>query len=598
MKRAWIGLLLALSSGVACRAAEPVPVKPMAELRRLIADAAAHGAKRVVIPPGIYRGAPEGHDAVHLSLTEVSNLEIVADHVAMLCTRRTRAVAFSRCRNVSLRGLTIDYDPLTFTQGKVVAAADDKSWIDVKIDAGYPRQPWSRIDVVDPATRYRAKGMPFLWGTTAELVQPDVVRVRLKGIGAAAPVGMLASLNAGNDEGGVCHGVTMDDCGGGMALRNVTIHCAPGMGIVEAGGEGGTVLDGVRIVPGPKPAGATEERLLTTSWDGILHESVGKGPVVENCVIEKCGDDSWSDQSSDYLTLKRTGANTILAARSYAMWLRVGDRLRFANDSPEWRIVSVEPVTPKEAGLEPEAVERVATARPYSPWKIGDHWARVTLDRPATFDVGQSLYSPDRQGNGFVFRSNRVHSAGRILVKASDGVIEDNRLLAPHGVVLCPEQPGECAAGIHDVAIRRNTIVESGFFCPAPWSSQAGAISISAEGPGSQFHAAGVFDRITIEDNTFRGIRGVNLCIASAKNVLVKGNRFMETHRSQPTDTGARYRIDQSAVIWVGASSDVRFADNRIIGRGPFSTRITALESTARNVTGADSGFGARPAGH
>jgi hypothetical protein len=133
--------------------------------------------------------------------------------------------------------------------------------------------------------------MPFLWGTTAELIAPNVVRVKLKDIGRAARPGDWASLSSGNEPGGLCHGITIENCNGGMTLRDVTLHCAPGMGIVEAGGAGGSTLENVRIVPGPPPPGGWAPRLLTTSWDGVLHSNVGRGPRVERCVIEDCGDD-------------------------------------------------------------------------------------------------------------------------------------------------------------------------------------------------------------------------------------------------------------------------------------------------------------------
>jgi hypothetical protein len=35
----------------------------------------------------------------------------------MLCTVRARAIDITSCYNVSISGLVVDYDPLTFTQG-------------------------------------------------------------------------------------------------------------------------------------------------------------------------------------------------------------------------------------------------------------------------------------------------------------------------------------------------------------------------------------------------------------------------------------------------------------------------------------------------
>lgn len=425
-------------------ASAPVSVSaaehPISELReRLLAAGAAH-AREVVIPPGVYRGGPATAGEAVLALRNIKELRIVARGVMMVCTTRTRAIEFSRCRNVELVGLTIDYDPLTFTQGTVTAVAADKGWIDVKLDAGYPRRPYSRIDIVDPRTRYRKHGMPFLWGTKATLVQPDVIRVTLKGIGKAAPVGYLASLNEGNEAGGICHGIDLEYCRGGMALRDVTLYCAPGMGIVEHAGEGGTRLTGVRIVPGPTPAGATQPRLLTTSWDGILHTEVRHGPTVERCTIESCGDDTWSVQSSPLLVLK-SGAEGIVVAGSID--LRPGDHLRRSLDSPIWTVQTARRIPLSAAALDAATVERLNAAKPWTLWSIGhDTVQTVTLEptpQVPTLTAGTSVYSPENQGSGFVFHNNRVYSSGRLLIKASNGLVEGNTLRDGHNVVIMPE---------------------------------------------------------------------------------------------------------------------------------------------------------------
>ena len=130
-----------LRSGLATEVTSP---HPMSELRQIVAKAVAEKAQRLVIPPGVYRGEPEKGEKTHLTIKNASDLEIVADGVTMLCTRMTRAVEMYGCKNVTLRGLTIDYDPLPFTQGDVVKVAADEGWLDIKIHAGYPIEPYSR----------------------------------------------------------------------------------------------------------------------------------------------------------------------------------------------------------------------------------------------------------------------------------------------------------------------------------------------------------------------------------------------------------------------------------------------------------------------
>lgn len=580
--------VLAVGAGSARAEADP---------RALIARAVQEGRREVTIPPGVYRMEPLAGEKIVIPIRSAYDLTIAADGVTVVCTRGTRTLEFAGCSNVTLRGLTITYDPPNFTQGRVDAVAPDLGWIDVRIDHGYPREAWSRVEIVDPATRYRRRGMPFLWGATAAMQEPDVVRVSLKGIGAAAPVGMLAVLSRGPGPGGICHAVTLDNCAGGMVLRDVTIHGAPGMGVVEGGGAGGTILQRVRIVPGAKPPGAIEEPLLSTSWDGILHSGVGRGPIVEDCVIEHCGDDSWSVQSSDYLVLACASNSVVVGSRGESLRLRPGDRLRASLDTPAWKTVDVVPVRRSEAGLDPGVAARLDAAKPYGLWKLGGGMARLTIEGAPGWHVGDSLYCPDRQGNGFVFRRNRVHSSGRLLVKAGEGLVEDNDLRDIHGIVVCPEADEEAAAGIERVIVRRNTVNGSGWFCPSWNSPQAGALSVVQSGPGNSLRAAPTFAHLLIEDNTFADVNGAGIVVSSARDVVIASNRFIRTHTAEPPATGGRYGVKGDAILHLERSADVRLRGNVVVEPGPFLralvkagpdlVRCEGLEDGVRRADGA-----------
>ena len=342
------------------------------DFRPAVEDALRRGDKQIVISPGVYRLAPMGQDKCVWTVRKAADVEIIADGVTLVSTRLTRAITLTECRNVTLRGLTLDYDPLPFTQGRVVAAAEDHSWIDVKLDAGYPRQPYARIDVVDPATRYRKWGMPFLWGARAEMRGGDVVRVLRDGIGKAASVGELASLSTGPAPDGIPHAFALDRCEN-VTLRSVTVHSAPGMGILEADGEGGNQFLHCRVVPGPVPAGATEPRLLSTSWDAMQSKTIRRGPRVEGCEIREAGDDSWSVQSSDFLVLRKTGSTLILASRdAHTRGVQTGDRLTSAVGAPEAII------TARRRRYPPACRAR----RPLRPGGSGDRDERPGLDQP------------------------------------------------------------------------------------------------------------------------------------------------------------------------------------------------------------------------
>lgn len=112
------------------------------ELQRMIDQAISDKARTLTIPAGTYRGK-----APLLTIKDAVDLEIIADGVLMVCETQVRALAIENCKNLKLKGLTIDYDPLTFTQGDIINVGSN--YVDVKIHKGYPVRPYSRIDIID-----------------------------------------------------------------------------------------------------------------------------------------------------------------------------------------------------------------------------------------------------------------------------------------------------------------------------------------------------------------------------------------------------------------------------------------------------------------
>ena len=505
------------------------------DFRALLENAINKGDAQVVIPPGTYRLAPlSGNTTVDVN--GAKNLTIIADGVTLICTRLTRAVAFTHCANVTLRGLTVDYDPLPFTQGTVTQIAPDFSWIDVKLDAGYPRAAYSRIDLCDPKTRHRKRGMPYLWGTSAAMVGADTVRVTRSDIGKAAAIGDLASLNTGPING-AAHAVSIDTCSG-MAFDHVTVFSAPGFGLVESDGDGGMRYEHCRVVPGPIPPGATEPRLLSTSWDAIQSKMLKHGPVVEDCDIVSAGDDSWSVQSSDYLVMSVDGSKAVLAFRDqFCEGPQVGDRVARSLASAQPIVVSRQD---KTLTAEERANGIPANMKNASPWdNVGAKAIEITVAGAFPFAAGDSVYCPDRMCNGFVFRNNRVHSPGRILVKAGDGLIENNEVIDCHsGVTVNPEVPGASAAGIANLVIRGNLFRSTGWFCPLWNSAQAGSVSVTSDGIGNQMRPAGIYRNIVIENNRFDDIKGPAIVVTSAQGVTIKDNIFCHMMTAPPERNG------------------------------------------------------------
>ena len=55
-------------------------------------------------------------------------------------------MVFENCRNVRFKGITIDYDPLAYTEGRITALPPDKSWVEFEIIPGYPEDTLEQRD--------------------------------------------------------------------------------------------------------------------------------------------------------------------------------------------------------------------------------------------------------------------------------------------------------------------------------------------------------------------------------------------------------------------------------------------------------------------
>lgn len=91
------------------------------------------GRNLIEIPKGTYTldVRSNGPYKFH-NLTDV---HINGNGSTVICNNQEQAFSLYNCVRVSLRDLTIDYDPLCFTQGEITAVAEDgKGWFDVRID--------------------------------------------------------------------------------------------------------------------------------------------------------------------------------------------------------------------------------------------------------------------------------------------------------------------------------------------------------------------------------------------------------------------------------------------------------------------------------
>ena len=237
--------LALLAFGTDAKGAQPDSRGAAFDLQGFIDGRLKAGEHRIIVPPGRYRVTPR--HGTHLLLKDLADTEIVADGVEMVCTQTCRALVFENCRNVRFRGLAIDFDPLPFTEGRIVAMAPDKRWVEFEVFQGYPeRQVQERIEIYDPATR-RLRRETAGWSKEIESLGNHRYRAtkpkwyRFQKDWDTEQVGDILVTAHSFPDGAVGHAVTSERCQR-LKLEDITLYAASTFGFVEHESDGNTYL--------------------------------------------------------------------------------------------------------------------------------------------------------------------------------------------------------------------------------------------------------------------------------------------------------------------------------------------------------------------
>jgi len=79
-----------------------------------------------------------------LKIENINNMTIEGNGAELIGCDYSTMFHFSQCRNIAINNLTVDWDPLPFTQGKVVAA--NSSYVDIEVVAPFTAQAGRRTE--------------------------------------------------------------------------------------------------------------------------------------------------------------------------------------------------------------------------------------------------------------------------------------------------------------------------------------------------------------------------------------------------------------------------------------------------------------------
>jgi len=515
--------------------------------------------EEVIFPAGIYENLPQ------FSIVSQENITVAAYGMcAKFASYTISTVAVTRSDNISILGMTIDHMLSANAQGTVISNSGGKLvW---QPDAGYDCE-------ITNESLYAKTGASLGFKAGEKLPYADqLMSERQKNSDGTYTLTVDSPLAAGDrlTFRGLASHICTINYAGAVTFADVTIWGGSGFAFSGWMGEDRVTLSRCIVAPGPKPAGATEDRMLSTC-DASHFSNMRVGPVLEDCVFCDMTDDG-TNINGHYMITSAYDAdsNTFsidpdfdVATGNYASHtdgVEVGDRIRILTMDYAW----IGDTT-------------AASSADNGSIRLADRFDGMT-DRVI-------LQNLDRQSNDFAIRNcvvERIRSRG-LLIKGTDGTIEHCTIrdVRMSGILVKPESHEWPEFGFaQNLVIRNNHIIGTGY--AAPTNGLYAAINVSgdtsqSDDPNYQLHRD-----IVIEGNFIENRRNETaIKVSHALNVTVKNNTITARDKS----VHGNPEKDVQIPITVISATNVEISGNTV----PASARGTAeIKSASNNIWGID----------
>ncbi len=530
------------------------------DLQGFIQSHLDHGNKTIVVPPGRYRVVPQGR--VHLRFKNLEDVEVIMKGVEMVCTETTQAVEIADCTRLKISGLTIDYDPLPFTQGRITALGPEKEWLEFELLEGYPEnQLERRIEIFDAATGELKVGTRWDW-QPFEKIGNRKYRVwrgpgyQFNPIAVSEQVGDFLVTNNNFAPGGQIPHTIVSHRNTEVVLEDITVYGSNCFSFLEYQCDKTTYLrcrlD--RRSPEDDPVEREWMRLRSGNADAFHSVAAKRGPQILSCKASYMGDDGVNIRGY-YAMVASAEGNTIRLLGNKKPDFRKGDPLELMTYDgvrlPDGELVG-EPEpdgksTPEIAEFfrkqrMTEGIKAALSDPELAVWKIA-------VRDPISMPVGSVVCAKNRIGSGFVvkdsiFGPNRSRG---ILIKGSNGEVSGNTCRGNWGcgILITPEWWWLEAGSSDDLMVSGNRIEDC----------RDTSIKIIAHAGSGKPAPAGAHNRIAVLDNIIKTDRLPAIHVSSVKDGSIKGNTLTSTIAGE--------------VISLGNNEDVAVSDNTIIQPNP-----------------------------
>ena len=417
---------------------------------------------------------------------------------------------FTGCNNITVTNLTTDWDPLPYTQGKVVNV--DTAFVDIEVMAPFTAQegrPTEAILGYDPENRRMARRFTDHYQKgyekRSEVIRPGVMRIFIGRQDRFA--GKLPSVGdhiIARHQVYSFQSLQFLKCTE-VRVENVNIYCNPGMGVTARDSRDINIRHlKVMIRPG-------SGRWMSCTADATNFSGCRGTVIMENCLFEGQGDDATNVRSGEYL---------LVDDRLDETRLKIKHGYRFTSGIPESpRIGDILEISSKDKPLLSYFEAKVRSVKV------------VENENALIVEFAEKL--PDKAGKGDIVANTsscpvlRIRNCTAIrnrargfIIKTRDVIIEDCTMQD-----ICASAVGLEAdvnawwesIGSGNIIIRNNRFIR----CKFEPEYLNGVIESHTM---SQTTPAGVHHDITIENNIFLGSDGNAIKLGSADGVKIINN--------------------------------------------------------------------------
>lgn len=391
------------------------------------------GEREYTIPRGTYsflNGTPS------FRLIGVDGLAIYAYGVEFIFEPRLSiaAVNLVNCSNISIFGLSVDFNPIPFSQGTISAISKNSNYIEVTLDNGYPIPDinWSDIGGGNTKTIVFHNGKltqnKMDWVRFIENTGENKIRCYLR---------QKALLHTANGNVQVGSRIALPDrkARQTLVLKNShscnivdwKVYSSPQMVFVESEGLGNNRYEFNRIV-------RRHDRLLTSNADVFHSINVEKGPIINNNFAEFPGDDFVNIHT--HLTYVAKNGKDVLCFCNTPIFSKTTSVNVYDHDLSFKGIANISNVQ-KELD-QAEIIDALANVAHFKLQSNYQRWTVYRITSDLDLSIGDLIDSPLTAPHQSQVTKNRFdygYSRG-VLVKSSNSIISDNYINTTGGAAI------------------------------------------------------------------------------------------------------------------------------------------------------------------